>query len=108
MCATAFSGRSDARYCSPACRQKAHRDRTARRLTEWAQRAGRGSRTGPDQLVAAEIGRTAVRARHAARQNMQRSRELSRASAEHVQRAATLRRQAVEVRLAATPADGTR
>jgi hypothetical protein len=31
MCQRSFAGRADARYCSAACRQKAHRNRTARR-----------------------------------------------------------------------------
>lgn len=33
-CGTVFRGRADARYCSNACRQKAHRTRTARRAAE--------------------------------------------------------------------------
>jgi hypothetical protein len=32
MCGVGFRGRSDAMYCSSACRQKAHRARTARRI----------------------------------------------------------------------------
>lgn len=31
ICGVVFHGRSDAIYCSPACRQKAHRTRTAER-----------------------------------------------------------------------------
>ena len=30
-CGTAFYGRADARYCCPACRQKAHRARARQR-----------------------------------------------------------------------------
>ncbi len=36
LCAAPFHGRSDAVYCSSACRQKAYRTRTARRLAAVA------------------------------------------------------------------------
>jgi hypothetical protein len=41
MCGSAFSARSDAVYCSSACRQKAQRARTARRIAELEWRPGR-------------------------------------------------------------------
>jgi hypothetical protein len=34
QCDKTFYGRSDAHYCSNACRQKAHRSRTARTIAE--------------------------------------------------------------------------
>jgi glutathione S-transferase len=43
VCGIGFRGRSDARYCSSACRQKAHRDRTARRIAGLAEQRQSGA-----------------------------------------------------------------
>jgi hypothetical protein len=40
MCGAGFGGRSDAVYCSSACRQKAHRARTAQRIADLEWRPG--------------------------------------------------------------------
>jgi hypothetical protein len=69
MCGTAFGARSDAVYCSSACRQKAHRARTARRIAELQWR--HGSRR---VLVKPDVAGTIARARLERR----RARELSR------------------------------
>jgi hypothetical protein len=80
VCNAGFFGRSDALYCSSACRQKAHRARTARRvaaLRERAVRAPAAARAGaasapiPAQTQA-EVSRTL---RRAAASSMRRSRE---------------------------------
>jgi hypothetical protein len=69
MCGTAFGARSDAVYCSSACRQKAHRARAARRIAELQWR--RGTRR---VLVKPDVAGTIARARLEQR----RARELSR------------------------------
>jgi hypothetical protein len=58
MCGAAFSARSDAVYCSSACRQKAHRARTLRRIAELDWRPGSAR-----VLVEADVAGTIARAR---------------------------------------------
>ncbi len=83
VCDTLFSGRADAVYCSSACRQKAHRERTARRIAELSdlveQSSGRKS-TGRESTVSAAQVRDVVK----------RSRELCRTSAERIRKAAEI------------------
>ena len=74
VCGTTFYGRADARYCCGACRQKAHRARTARRAAD---------KTVPKP----ELGNTAAQARQT-RQHARAVRE----------RAATVRRAAADTR----------
>lgn len=77
MCGTGFRGRSDAMYCSSACRQKAHRARTARRIAEWAgqqQLRARAVRA----IVKPDVASTIQRARREQR----RARELCRTAAD--------------------------
>ena len=69
MCGADFGGRSDAVYCSSACRQKAHRARTARRIAELEWRPGRRR-----ALVKPDVAGTIARARVEQR----RAHELSR------------------------------
>jgi hypothetical protein len=64
VCGYGFHGRSDALYCSSACRQKAHRARTALRIAEGhQQRSPRPAFDKPD--VAAIIERARVQQRRA-------------------------------------------
>ncbi|ORA41687.1 hypothetical protein BST20_01110 [Mycobacterium branderi] len=80
ICGTSFQARADARYCSPACRQKAHRARHAQRV---AASAG-----GPTHMtVEIDTGGAIQRARKA----LARSRELRRAARDTVQRATATR-----------------
>lgn len=46
VCGGVFHGRVDAVYCSPACRQKAHRARTARRIAALSSREAAATLTG--------------------------------------------------------------
>lgn len=72
MCGAGFSARSDAVYCSSACRQKAHRVRTARRLAT--------ARSGPADSLRSSVAGTIQRAR----EQVDRSRELCRISERHL------------------------
>ncbi|APE15929.1 hypothetical protein BOH72_12590 [Mycobacterium sp. WY10] len=75
-CDTPFYGRADARYCSNACRQKAHRERVARGA---AEKHG----TAPD-LSDLVIQARATRRR--ARQTREAARTTRRAAAESLAR----------------------
>lgn len=82
VCSAGFYGRSDAVYCSAACRQKAHRARTAEGLAALASRRRLG--THPQRSVSrADLHATRRRA-HAA---VDRARELCGVSAEQLRRA---------------------
>ncbi len=74
MCGANFSARSDAIYCSPACRQKAHRARTVRRAAVLRETLTRSSDAAGSlrQSVAGTVQR--------AREQVDRSRELCRIS----------------------------
>lgn len=72
MCDGTFSARSDAIYCSPACRQKAHRARTAHRMA--ALRATLGRSSGAAGSLRPSVAYTVQRAR----EQVDRSRELCR------------------------------
>ncbi|ORW15270.1 hypothetical protein AWC17_17700 [Mycobacterium nebraskense] len=113
VCGAGFSARSDAVYCSSACRQKAHRARTARRtavLRETLRRSsgmGRGtysdSPRSPEPSVASSIQR--------ARQQLDRTRELCRVSELRLQESDAIRQAALEkwaARSAATMSDTER
>ncbi|EFG76361.1 hypothetical protein HMPREF0591_3726 [Mycobacterium parascrofulaceum ATCC BAA-614] len=108
VCGAGFTARSDALYCSSACRQKAHRARSARRaaaLREIVRRSFPASRsTHSDagrslQLAAA----TSVRR---AREQVDRSRELCRAAALRLEQSDAVREQ-VSKQWAARSAPGT-
>jgi hypothetical protein len=101
VCGTGFLGRSDAVYCSPACRQKAHRNRTARRIDAMRARlrsGGLGATTRKPN-VAASIQR--------AREQVHRSRELCRDSVERIQRAAAMQQQLGQGQARSVSAPGT-
>jgi hypothetical protein len=83
VCATHFSARSDALYCSSACRQKAHRTRTAQRIADLSARAAQ-----PRRPAAAKRD-PAVSGQHV-RELLSRSQELCLIAAEHMRQAATI------------------
>ena len=80
VCGTRFPARSDAVYCSSACRQKAHRVRTAERLAELSDRVKHsvGSRLTKKEVAAS---------RQHVENVMRRSRDLCLTAAERVQQA---------------------
>ncbi|OBI47299.1 hypothetical protein A5707_19820 [Mycobacterium kyorinense] len=85
VCGIDFCARSDAIYCSPACRQKAHRARTARRLGALA---GRHQRAFSKPDVAGAIKR--------AKREHERALDLRRAATDYLEQcgAAAERRRA--------------
>jgi hypothetical protein len=80
VCGTSFPARSDAVYCSSACRQKAHRVRTAERLAELSDRVKHsvGSRLTKKEVAAS---------RQHVENVMRRSRDLCLTAADRVQQA---------------------
>jgi hypothetical protein len=110
FCGAGFAARSDALYCSPACRQKAHRARTARRTAEGLTASpGRGEQRiptvkTPDRAVAGYLQR--------ARDQVDRSRELRRRAERGLQRTAVIRRELMDYRrpdtVPAVPSRGVR
>lgn len=95
VCAAGFYGRSDARYCSAACRQKAHRAREARRIAALVSR--RGLITHPRPSVSRADLDTIRRRAHAARD---RADELRARSACQLDRARQIQQRAVDRRAA--------
>ena len=73
ICGNGFYARSDAVYCSPACRQKAHRARLARR-------------TKPNVAGSAQR----------AQQALDRARALCRAAADHLEQAAATQQEIIQ------------
>jgi hypothetical protein len=99
MCGTSFSARADAVYCSPACRQKAHRARTARRTAEL--RAALERTSGPErEKVAASrsLQLSVARSMQRAREQVDRSRELCRASEWRVEKTSAFRQELARIR----------
>lgn len=99
VCGTSFPARSDAVYCSSACRQKAHRVRTAERIADLSGRAKQS------------FGRTLTKRDAAAsRQHVQdvmnRSRELCLTAAERMQQAAAIQERCRQIRLATGTGSG--
>ncbi|MEB3983580.1 hypothetical protein OQ968_20215 [Mycobacterium sp. 663a-19] len=92
ICGGGFSARSDAVYCSSACRQKAHRARTARRIADLRAGVDAGPRTGPSATGKA-LQRSAAGTIQRARDQVRRSRELCRLAAERLQQAAAVQQQ---------------
>ncbi|OBH91326.1 hypothetical protein A5678_11550 [Mycobacterium sp. E2733] len=82
VCGTSFSARSDAVYCSSACRQKAHRARSARRtaVLREALRRSSGAGRGADSDAARSLQRSVASSMRRAREQLDRSRELCRVS----------------------------
>jgi hypothetical protein len=81
MCGVGFSGRSDAIYCSSACRQKAHRQRTARRTAALRETLRQGFAPTRDSAEARRSLRLAVATSvRRSREQVDRSRELCRMS----------------------------
>jgi hypothetical protein len=83
VCGAHFSARSDALYCSSACRQKAHRTRTAQRIADLSAQAARSRRptaAKPDQALSGQRVRDVL----------SRSQELCLIAAEHMRQAAII------------------
>ena len=96
VCGTDFSARSDAVYCSSACRQKAHRARIARRTAALRESLKRSS--GPAR-VASDANRSlrlaVAGSLQRAREQVDRSRELCRVSERRVREGEAIRQQFV-------------
>jgi hypothetical protein len=91
-CGTGFSGRSDAVYCSAACRQKAHRTRTARRVANLRERARGDFPRSLNRIEATALRQAVAESLVRARQQVDWSRELCRTSAERMARGAAIAR----------------
>jgi hypothetical protein len=99
VCGTGFSARSDAVYCCSACRQKAHRARTAGRIAELSERAKQSFGPAlPKRNTAASTQRV--------QDVVHRSRELCLTAAEHMQQAATIHERCRMDRLVSRAASG--
>lgn len=96
MCATSFVARKDAIYCSSACRQKAHRARTARRIAGLG-RVSQRSQVNPDSAKSVQLA--AADSMQRARQRINHSLELCRTSAKRIQQATDLRTESASDRL---------
>lgn len=83
VCGADFSARSDALYCSSACRQKAHRARTAQRIADLSAQAARSRRPTAAKLDQALSGQRV-------RDVLSRSQELCLIAAEHLRQAAII------------------
>ncbi|OBG36286.1 hypothetical protein [Mycobacterium sp. E3198] len=96
MCGANFSARSDAIYCSPACRQKAHRARTAQRTAVLRESLRRGFGPAPaDSAEATALRLSVATSVQRAREQVDRSRELCRDSERRLRESdAILRRRA--------------
>ncbi|WP_322858723.1 hypothetical protein U8D42_18130 [Mycobacterium europaeum] len=98
VCGSGFSGRSDAVYCSSACRQRAHRARSARRtaaLRDSLRRSAGTARDTPSD-VARSLQRSVADAVQRARRQVDRSRELCRASELRLRESDAIRRASLE------------
>lgn len=93
VCGAGFHARAGAIYCSPACRQKAHRAGTALRIAglEARQPPMRSTRRA---FVKPDVAGTIERAR----QEQRRARELCRSSAETVRESAESHRKLMAAR----------
>ncbi len=89
VCGGGFSARSDAVYCSAACRQKAHRARTA----DTAGRRG-------DRHDTASLQGACAASLQRAREQVERSRELCRWAERGMQRTAEIRHEVAATRAA--------
>lgn len=95
MCGTDFSARSDAVYCSSACRQKAHRARTAHRIANLhalVSRAATPALADPN-ATGKSLQQAAASSIQRAREQVERSRELCRISTERLQQGAVIQQQ---------------
>ncbi|OBH29589.1 hypothetical protein A5692_20525 [Mycobacterium sp. E342] len=97
-CGAGFSARSDALYCSSACRQRAHRARSARRTTELRETLRRSARTTRDTPadVDGSLQRSVADAMQRARRQVDRSRELCRVSELRLQESDAIRQASLE------------
>jgi hypothetical protein len=96
MCDTCFSARADAVYCSSACRQKAHRERTARRIAELSDLVEQSSGRN---LTSRDIAASRTRVRDV----VNRSRELCGTPAERIREAAEIEQRSRQNRSAIRP-----
>ncbi|OBH15782.1 hypothetical protein A9X04_12945 [Mycobacterium sp. E3247] len=98
VCGAGFSARSDALYCTSACRQRAHRARSARRTAELRETVRRSARTarGTPSDVARSLQRSAADSVERARRQVDRSRELCRVSALRLQESDAIRQASPE------------
>ncbi|WP_158086643.1 hypothetical protein [Mycobacterium scrofulaceum] len=95
VCGTGFTARSDAVYCSSACRQKAHRARSARRtavLREIVKRSSPTSRAMQSD-AGTSLQRSVATSVRRAREQLDRSRELCRTAALRLQQSDAIRQQ---------------
>ncbi|HEY9304046.1 MAG TPA: hypothetical protein VIO95_07130 [Mycobacterium sp.] len=87
VCGIGFGGRADAMYCSSACRQKAHRARTARRIAEWAGQQRPRVRAAR-AIIKPDVANTIQRAQREQR----RARELCRTAADTLRESVAAKR----------------
>jgi hypothetical protein len=92
VCGVGFYARSDAIYCSSACRQKAHRARMARRIAGLAGRHRPRARS-VRVVTKPDVAGTVQRARH----EQHRARELCRTAADTVRHTVASRRRLWDV-----------
>ncbi|OBG69499.1 hypothetical protein A9X05_04980 [Mycobacterium sp. E3298] len=100
MCGAGFSARADAVYCSPACRQKAHRVRAARRTAALRETLRRRSATGAGAYSAStrSLQLSVASSMQRSRQQLDRARELCRVSALRLQESDAIRKASLEGR----------
>ncbi|OBG67843.1 hypothetical protein A5702_15255 [Mycobacterium sp. E3339] len=86
-------------YCSSACRQKAHRGRSARRTAALRETVRRdaASRRGQTSEVARSLQRSAASSMQRARQQVDRSVELCRTSELRLQESDAIRRAVLQM-----------
>ncbi|MEE6175439.1 hypothetical protein [Mycobacterium sp. 050134] len=102
LCGRSFSARSDAVYCSSACRQKAHRARAARRTAVLRERLER--HVGFER----SLQRSVSRSLEDSRRQVDRSRELRRVAEIRIQRTEALRQEIAMGRAEPYPTPPTR
>ncbi len=94
MCGADSSKRCDAVHCSAACRQKAHRARSARRIGALQERPAERAVPQPIRREAAGLLQRAVAdSLRRAHERVERSRELRRLSEERLRYCAAARQQ---------------
>ena len=99
MCGTRFSARSDAVYCCSACRQKAHRARTAERIADLSDRVKHSAGM-------ALRNRDGAASTQHVQDVVDRSRQLCRMAAERVRQAASIHERCRADRLASRAVAG--
>ncbi|WP_077090369.1 hypothetical protein [Mycobacterium rhizamassiliense] len=85
VCHAGFFGRTDAVYCSSACRQKAHRARTARRIAVLRERSRPVPATAQTQVEVSSSLRAAASSMRHSREQIDRAHALCQMSQERLQ-----------------------